>query len=309
VAVGGAIDIGSNSVHLVVALIGRGWSESLRDTSELLGLGDVVDQYGELPDDARKRVIETLRAYQDTAHRSHAERLTLIGTEPLRRARNADVLVAEVQRETGLELVVLTEREEAILTFTGVTQGVLPEAPLIVVDIGGGSTEVSHWAPGHQLRVDSLPFGSARLTKAMIENDPPTDDELDGMFRAARDVAGGRVESAMPQGSDDSDVQAIFVGGTATNVARLGRLTRDAIEEDRQTLKKLSVAHVAARYNVKLRRAKQLPAGIAIVEALLERFDLQGADVSDVSLRDGAIIAAARYGDEWRSHMEDLVKG
>jgi exopolyphosphatase/guanosine-5'-triphosphate,3'-diphosphate pyrophosphatase len=304
--VGGAIDIGSNSVHLVVSLVGRDWSESLRDTSELLGLGDIVDQHGELPPEARKRVIETLRGYQDTAHRSHAERLTLIGTEPLRRARNVDELATEIERETGLRLIVLTEREEAILTFTGVTHGVLPDTHLVVVDIGGGSTEVSNWNPGEPLRVDSLPIGSARLTKAMVEHDPPTDDEFDRLFRTTRDVAAGLVSFDPSQ--DSSGVHAIFVGGTATNVARLGRLSREAIAEDRSTLSKMSVAHVASRYNVRLRRAKQLPAGIAIVESLLERFQLDGADASDASLRDGAIIAAARYGDEWHEHVEDLVR-
>jgi exopolyphosphatase/guanosine-5'-triphosphate,3'-diphosphate pyrophosphatase len=307
IAVGGAIDIGSNSVHLVVSLIGRGWSESLRDTSELLGLGDVVDQQGELPADARKRVIETLRGYQETAHRSHAERLTLIGTEPLRRARNTDVLAAEIERETGLKLIVLTEREEAILTFTGVTHGVLPDAHLVVVDIGGGSTEVSNWTPGQPLRVDSLPIGSARLTKSMVQNDPPTDDELERLFRATRDVAAGLISFDPAKDKGTSDIHAIFVGGTATNVARLGRLTRDAIAEDRRTLQRMSVAQVASRYNVRLRRAKQLPAGIAIVESLLEKFDLDGADASDASLRDGAIIAAARFGDEWHNHVEDFV--
>jgi len=316
VAVGGAIDIGSNSVHLVVDLIGRGWSEVLRDTSELLGLGDVVDEHGELPAEARQRVIDTLRGYQDTAHRSHAERLTLIGTEPLRRARNADVLADEIARETGLKLVVLTEREEAVLTFTGVTHGILPRTPLVVVDIGGGSTEVSKWVPGEPLNVDSLPFGSARLTKAMVVNDPPTEEELDRLFRETKEVAARVVPASIDDAEPGADagtrglenVQAIFVGGTATNVARLGRLTREAIAEDRDTLQKMSVAHVAARYNVRLRRAKQLPAGIAIVDALLERFGIESADASDASLRDGAIIAAARYGDDWPDHVEDLTR-
>jgi exopolyphosphatase/guanosine-5'-triphosphate,3'-diphosphate pyrophosphatase len=178
-----------------------------------------------------------------------------------------------------------------------------------VVDIGGGSTEVSNWVPGQPLRVDSLPFGSARLTKAMVESDPPTDDELDRLFRATRDVAAGLESVDAAAGSGARIEHAIFVGGTATNVARLGRLTRKAIAEDRSTLKRMSVAHVASRYNVRLRRAKQLPAGIAIVDALLERFGLEGADVSDASLRDGAIIAAARYGDEWPANVEDLVRG
>ncbi len=209
---------------------------------------------------------------------------------------------------TGLELRVLTEREEAILTFVGVTRGEMPDAPLIAVDIGGGSTEVSTWTPGQPLVVDSLPFGSSRLTAAMVDSDPPTDDELDRLFRATADVAAGLVSTTSGGEERHGHVtRAIFVGGTATNVARLGRLTRAAIAEDRKTLTILTASQVSSRYNVKPRRARQLGAGIAIVDALLDRFGLEGADVSDASLRDGAIIAAVRYGDRWPELIEELV--
>jgi exopolyphosphatase/pppGpp-phosphohydrolase len=310
VAIGAAVDIGSNSVHLLVALTGPGWVETLRDTSELLGLGDTVDQHGGVPATARHHLVETLKTYVETAQRSHADRLTLIGTEPLRRADNVNELATEIRDGTGLELRVLTEREEAILTFVGVTRGEMPDAPLIAVDIGGGSTEVSTWRPGQPLVVDSLPFGSARLTAAMVASDPPTGDELDKLFRATADVAAGLVTTTVRAGDENRDghvTRAIFVGGTATNVGRLGRLTREAIAEDRKTLTVLTAAQVSARYNVKPRRARQLGAGIAIVDALLDRFGLDGADVSDASLRDGAIIAAIRYGDRWPEMIEELV--
>ena len=309
VAIGGAIDIGSNSVHLLVALLGPGWMEPLRDTSELLGLGDTVDQYAEIPADARARVIDVLRAYVKTAQRSHAERLTLIGTEPLRRARNTPVLSDEIWEATGLQLRVLTEREEAILTFVGVTRGEMPGSPLIVVDIGGGSTEVSRWTPGEALRIDSIPIGSSRLSNAIVEHDPPTKDELDALFRAAAAATAGLRHSISSGSGASAGVQAIFVGGTATNVARLGRLTRDALAGDRKTLAKLPVAAVTARYNVKPRRARQLAAGVAIVDALLDTYGLDGAEVSDASLRDGAIICAARYGDGWADSLEKLASG
>jgi exopolyphosphatase/guanosine-5'-triphosphate,3'-diphosphate pyrophosphatase len=284
--------------------------ESLKDTSELLGLGDTVDQYGGVPVAARHHLVETLKTYVEAAHRSHADRVTLIGTEPLRRAEYVAELATEIREATGLELRVLTEREEAILTFVGVTRGEMPESPLIAVDIGGGSTEVSTWTPGQPLVVDSLPFGSSRLTAAMVKSDPPTDDELDRLFRATADVAAGLVTTTFRSGDGGGQghvMRAIFVGGTATNVGRLGRLTRDAIAEDRKTLTILTASQVSSRYNVKPRRARQLGAGIAIVDALLGRFGLEGADVSDASLRDGAIIAAVRYGDSWPELIEELV--
>lgn len=307
VGIGAAVDIGSNSVHLLVALVGPGWLEPLRDTSELLGLGDAADSEGRIPADARARVVEVLRGYADTARRSHAERMTLIGTEPLRRARNAETLVAEIADATGLTVRVLSEREEAILTFVGVTRGVRPDVPLVVVDIGGGSTEVSISEPGLPLLVYSIPLGSSRLTNAIVEHDPPTDGELDQLTTTARDAAAGidhRLDAGRPTKPAS---RAIFVGGTATNVARLGRLTRTALKEDRRTLAKLPFAQVSSRFNVKPRRARQLAAGVAIVDALLERFGLEQAEVSDASLRDGAILCAAKFGEDWQETLEEVA--
>ena len=305
VSIGAAIDIGSNSVHLLVALVGPNWVEPLRDASELLGLGDVVDRQLQIPRDDRARVIEVVEIFQCAASRSHAERVALLGTEPLRRAGNADALIDEVREATGLSLQVLGPREEAMLTFVGVTRGVLPDAPYVVVDIGGGSTEASIYVPGEGLRMEHIPVGSARLTNAIVEHDPPTDDEVGRLFRAAAEATAGLGAGAAPL--VPAGARAVFVGGTATNVARLGRLTRDALAEDRRTLEKLSVAAVSARYNVKPRRARQLAAGVAIVETLLERYGLEGADVSDASLRDGAIIAGARLGDDWTASIERLI--
>lgn len=307
VSVGAAIDIGSNSIHLLVALVGPGWVEPLRDTSELLGLGDVVDRQAHIPAADRARAIEILTEYQETARRSHAERLVLLGTEPLRRAQNADELLDEIQAATGLGARVLSEREEAVLTFVGVTRGELPDQPLIVADIGGGSTEALTFIPGDGIHVDHIPLGSARLTNAIVQHDPPTDEEVDRLLAAAADATAGLAYRGPDTDAGRDGLRAVFVGGTATNVARLGRLTRAAMAEDRRTLERMSVAAVADKFNVKPRRARQLAAGVAIVNLLLERYGLDAADVSDASLRDGAIITAARYGDLWPQALAEMA--
>lgn len=305
-SIGAAIDIGSNSVHLLVAVLGPGFLQPLRDTSELLGLGDVVDADHEIPASSRRAVVNVLESFAATCLRSGAERIALLGTEPLRRARNSAVLANEIREATGLDLRVLTEREEAVLTFIGVTRGELPSEPLIVVDIGGGSTEVASYTPGRPLQVTSIALGSSRLTNAIVEHDPPSEPELQTLFDAAATAVH---EADMDAASLAPGARAVFVGGTATNVARLGRLTRKALADDRRKLGKLTYAQVSMKFSVKPRRARQLAAGVAIVDALIERFGLDTADASDASLRDGAIIAAATYGDAWTDLMEELVGG
>lgn len=309
--IGAAIDVGSNSNHLLVArvdppatLAWRGLRVIL-DQSELLGLGDVVDAHGEVPAEARARLVASLSALQLLATAAGAQRLTLIGTEPLRRAANARTLAGEVRVALGHELHIVTVEQEALLTFLGVTGGRPPAEPLIVVDIGGGSTEVSVYTPGEGIHVAALAIGSARLTNAVVAHDPPTDDELGRLHEAAEKFR--RELPDQPPASKLHPARAVFVGGTATNVARLSRLSRAALAEDRRTLARMTAAQVTEHFGVKPRRARQLAAGAAIVDVLLEHYKLEHADVSQASLRDGAVIAEFRHGDAWPDHLAELV--
>jgi exopolyphosphatase/guanosine-5'-triphosphate,3'-diphosphate pyrophosphatase len=281
--------------------------EPLDDRSELLGLGQAIDRRGRIEPDDRRLIVTTLGSYVDLARAAGASRITLIATEPLRRAANAKEVLASVRRATGLQLRVLSVREEAELTFLGVCGGSLPERETIVVDIGGGTTEVGLHVPGQPLTVLGMALGSARLTSTIVEHDPPTLDEMSRLGRAARDALADVPTQPRAKGRR-SDVlpEATFVGGTATNLARLGPLTRAALAEDRRTLAEIPAAEVVRRYGMRPQRARQLAAGAAIVDALLEWFALDEALVSDASLRDGAVIAAARFGDAWPEHVAKL---
>jgi exopolyphosphatase/guanosine-5'-triphosphate,3'-diphosphate pyrophosphatase len=310
--VAAAIDIGSNSVHVLAARTARPIRhgarftlEPLIDESDLIGLGDVVDEAGaSIPVEKLQAVVGVLARQIGLAMGVGASRVVIVGTEPLRRASNADELIAAVQRYTGHVVDVLTVHQEAELTFLGVTAGSMPAEALAVVDIGGGSTEASVHVPGAELEVVALPFGSARLTNAIVSHDPPTMDELSELMAAARDVVDGAI---WPEHAGASVRRAIFVGGTATNVARLGLLDRAHLNEDLSTLARMSADEVVAHYGVRPRRARQLAAGVAIVSALLDRFLLGQAEVSDASLRDGAIIAALAGGDAWLEALPALI--
>jgi exopolyphosphatase/guanosine-5'-triphosphate,3'-diphosphate pyrophosphatase len=277
----------------------------LHDRSELLGLGETVDSHGEIPRESLDRVVDALLEYRGLAREASAEMLTLIGTEPLRRASNAERVTAWVKRATGLTLRVITIRQEAELTFLGVTGGQPPPEPLVVVDIGGGSTEIGVYAPGMTLDLAALPIGSARLTSLVVEHDPPTDSELDRLHQVAAGIL-----SQLPDPPPDDGLgrpTAIFVGGTATNIARLGRLTRGGLAEDRRTIARMPSVAITELFGVRPQRARQLAAGAAIVGVLLEHYGLDEARVSTASLRDGAIIAGLRFGEAWPDHLDEMI--
>ena len=143
------------------------------------------------------------------------------------------------------------------------------------------------------------------MSNAIVEHDPPTASEMEALAEAALEKS---AELDLPLPAEElAKARAIFVGGTATNVARLGTLSREELAHDRVTLAQMPATTVTSRYNVKPRRARQLAAGVAIVDALLERFGLDAAEASDASLRDGAIIARAQFGDEWPRRLEELA--
>jgi exopolyphosphatase / guanosine-5'-triphosphate,3'-diphosphate pyrophosphatase len=284
--IGAAVDVGSNSVHLLVAKLEGERLAPLVDVSEQLGLGDFVDQTGEIPEAPQRGLIFQLREYRDLAVAQGAEKVTFLGTEPFRKASNGPAVAALIARETGIELQILDRQHEGELAFLGVTGGRPVTESMLIVDIGGGSTQVVMFDPGQGLRVHGLENGSSRLTAEVVKHDPPTPDEVAHLRARAAQIA-----SALPVAAP---ARAVFVGGTATNIIRLWPLAADSFEAIFDTLMSIPSADLVPRFTLRPRRALQLAAGAALAEAILDRYSLSRADVSDTSLRDGAIIAAAR---------------
>ena len=303
--VAAAVDVGSNSIHLLVAQVGPDGIRPMVDESEFLGIGSIVDGEGGLPAATRQEVVATLVRYAATAGGNGAARVALLGTEPLRRASDRSLIQAEVLAATGLSLHVLSHEQEAYLTLLGVTGGVPPSEPMMVADIGGGSSEIILAAPGRDAVIGSLPTGSARLTSAFVQHDPPTWFELDGLRReAARWVDG------LPAGRP---TRCVMVGGTASNLSRLlrvgersTRLTAVEVGGLFELLSRHASTALVARYGVNRKRASLLAAGAALTEALMVRYELDSIEISEASLREGAILAGAVAGDDWPERLADL---
>ena len=173
-AIGAAVDVGANSVHLLVAVTRGHRLEPLVDESVFLGLGDNVNRTGELGSVSRAELVATLVRYVETARRLGARHVVLVGTEPLRRAADAANAVEDVTRTTGVSLDVLSHEEEGYLTLIGVTSGRRVTAELMVVDVGGGSSELVVVSAVGGVRAAGVRLGSASLTASIVRHDPPT---------------------------------------------------------------------------------------------------------------------------------------
>ena len=306
--VGASVDIGANSAHLLVAAIYGDRLEPLLDESVFLGLGDRVARDGFMGAVAREELVAALVEYADAARRIGAEAVTLVGTEPLRRAADAASLVQDVQSRAGVPLHVLDHDEEAMLMLLGVTCGRAVEREILVVDIGGGSSEFVIAAPGRHVQATGLRLGGARLTQELAKSDPPTLAEIDAMREAVRALVAD-APSANP-------AEIVAVGGTASNLLKL----LPATAEDRLlTRRRISVAlamltvehsaDAAERHLLRPQRARVLPAGALIVDAILERYGADAVRVSEEGIREGVILAVAQAGAGWRDRLPTLVAG
>ncbi len=234
--------------------------------------------------------------------------MTFLGTEPIRRAADAANIVHEGMVASGAPVHVLSHEEEALLMIIGVTEGRPVTEQTLVVDVGGGSSEFCLVDPSRQPRAVGLRLGSARLTDAFVRHDPPTPTELTAMRRAVIDTV-----LAAP---DATPGEIVAVGGTASNLikvlpaAMLDRmLTRERIAEIQAILASEPATVAAERHLINPLRARILPAGGAIMDAILERYDAASIRVVESGIREGAILAVEHGGGAWRDRLADLAHG
>ena len=306
-----AIDLGSTSVHLLVARPADPGLISIEDESAFLGLGAAVDGPGSLGAEGRALLTATVAGYVDRARAHGVETPILMGTEPLRRLTDADRIVAEVSAACRSPLHVLEHEEEALLTLIGLTAGTAVTHDLVVVDIGGGSSELVEIGPSRAARAAGVGVGAGRLTHAIVAHDPPTDAEMAALLAAA--------DAAFTWTPTQPPAEVVAVGGTASNVLKL--LRRSQGREDLDALDRGSLAAVravvgqnpaellAARYLMREARIRLLAAGAAILEVVMNRTGVDRIRVADSGIREGAILAADRAGSDWRDQLEELAHG
>ena len=303
-----AVDVGANSVHLLVAVVTGRRIESLVDESVFLGLGDRVDATGTLGPSKRGELVATLVRYAETARRLGAQRIAFVGTEPMRRAGDGASAVQEVGLATDVPLFVLDPREEAELTLVGVTLGRPINRELAVVDIGGGSSQIVRIGPDHPPLSIGLRLGGARLTAAFVTTDPPTNTEVELMRAEAE-----RLVAQLPR---IQAAELIAVGGTASNLVKVlpaaaldRRLDRNRLAAALEVLRSEPSASAAERHALNPTRARVLPAGSLILAAVLGHLGLDELTVSEAGVREGTVLAQAHAGSAWRDRLAALARG
>lgn len=306
--IGASVDLGSNSVHLLVAVIDGHRLRPLADESVFLGLGAAVADRGFLGRSARVELVAALVRYADVARSHGASDITFIGTEPIRRAADGLAIVHEAGVAAGAPLHVVSHEEEAYLTIIGVMEGLPATRQTLTVDIGGGSCEFSVVDAIQRPRAAGLRLGSARLTDRFVTHDPPLAAEVEAMRAAALEI----VRDAPGAAPDE----IVAVGGTASNLLKVlpsarpsGILTREDLGEALRVLAGEPAISASERHGVNPIRARILPAGAVILDAILERYGADRIRVSDAGVREGTILAVAHARSSWRDQLANLAHG
>jgi exopolyphosphatase/guanosine-5'-triphosphate,3'-diphosphate pyrophosphatase len=285
----GVVDLGTNSTRLLVADVDDGNVEEIERRTDITRLGEGVDERRKLLPLPIARVRNVLADYRRELEKQGAERVLAIGTSALRDADNGEAFLGEIEWSYGFKTRLLSGDEEAALTCKGVANGRPLDDGTLVLDIGGGSTELITAAS-----CVSLDIGSVRLTERFLRSDPPTGEELDACAAAVR--------QALP---DLEPLTCVGVAGTITTLAALelghydperihGRhLSRGEVEAQLERLASLPLAERRGLPGLEPERAPVIVAGAVIVDEVLRRYDLAGLKVSERDLLHGAALVAA----------------
>jgi exopolyphosphatase / guanosine-5'-triphosphate,3'-diphosphate pyrophosphatase len=299
-----AIDCGTNSTRL---LISRGSSttwEALDRQNTITRLGQGVDATGRLDPAAIERTVATLRRYQQSIEQHGADALRITATSAARDASNSVELFDAAEAVVGVRPELLSGIEEGELTFRGATADLDPSgAPFLVVDIGGGSTELIV-GTAHAEAVRSLDMGCVRLTEKHLRSDPPAPEELsnavaeatDLFDEALREVEAFRAANTLVGVAGTiSTVAAVEVGLVEwdRDVIHHFELSRAAAEDVFRTL--AMEAHADRLHNPGLEpaRADVIVGGCCVLVALLRLLDAPGLLVSEADILDGLVMSLA----------------
>jgi exopolyphosphatase/pppGpp-phosphohydrolase len=307
-----AIDIGSNTIHIVVARCHPDTLEILADELELVRIGESVNASGAISEEKTAAALEVIASYVELARRLEAQTILLVATEAIRRASNREAFSEQVRARVGLPLLLLSGGVEATLTFYGATYELYAagRAPvdLGVVDLGGGSTELVSAHDGHITWRTSLPIGSGWLLDRYLSSDPPAYQELEEARRFLEETLRSLAIKGAP-------ATLVATGGSANSLWLLAerafrlerpqrRLTADDLARCEGLLAALPAEEIAQRYYQPYKRARILPAGAIFLRALMARLGLDEISVSPHGIREGVLLAYERYGAEWLAEIE-----
>lgn len=310
-----AVDLGSNSFHMIVARVENGQLQVIDRLREMVQLGAGLDADKRLTDEARTRALDCLERFGQRLRALPRGSVRAVGTNTLRQMRNSDEFLRMAETALGHPVEVISGREEARVIYLGVAHGLAGSDVRLVVDIGGGSTELIIGDGFDPQRMESLYMGCVSLSRRYFPEGHITDQAM----KAA--VIAGRLEVRPVQALFTKDQWQVAIGSSGTvkairNIVQACGWSDEGITP--RSLKKLRRALVDAGHVEKLQiagladeRRAVLPGGVAVLSSIFKALEIDLMRVSDEALREGLLyelLGYIRHEDVRERTVEGLSK-
>ncbi len=298
----GVLDVGSNTVHLLVVDAHRGAEPTPQHSHKsVLRLAELVDKRGDLAREGSDALVGAVLGARREARELGCDELLAFATSAVRDARNSASVLDRVREDTGVDLGVLTGEDEARLTFLAVRRWFGWNAgKLICLDIGGGSLELS---AGHDETPSvalSVPLGAGRLTRERLDGDPPSKASVTALREYADEVLREPVRALLASGPADRIVCSSKTFRTLTRLAgaapssagtRVGRtLTRNGLRQVTAFISRMTSADLAELDGVSAARSHQTLAGAVVAAAAMDALKADAFEQCPWALREGIIL-------------------
>lgn len=305
----GVLDVGSNTVHLLVVDAHRGAHPTpMHSEKTVLRLAERINSRGELSKEGVNDLVRAVESAKESARRLGCEELMAFSTSAVREAANAGKVLRKVTEQTGVELQVLTGVEESRLTFLAVRRWFGWSAgKLLVLDIGGGSLEIAMGIDEEPALAESVPLGAGRITRTRFSHDPPTRSELVDTSAWLEDQLADLAKNVTRLGDPD---RAVATSKTFRSLARLTGaapsaagprvrrvLTDTALRQLIAFISRMSSADLAQLEGVSSSRAHQLVAGALVAQATMRALSLDVLEICPWALREGVILRRLDHSD------------
>ncbi|MDE3119803.1 MAG: Ppx/GppA family phosphatase [Nitrospirota bacterium] len=312
------LDIGTNSIHMVLAEVEPDFSYKVLDRfKDMTRLGDGAFKTRRLSEAAMTRALEVIRTLTTLARNKGYDRIKAVATSAVREAKNGGEFIEEIARQTKLRVRVVTGQEEARLIYLGVRHSMdLSDEPTLVVDVGGGSVELIVGNREAMAQAQSLKLGAIRLKDLYLRQDPPTK----AMLKKLQEAVDQQLKEALRQFKTKSFERLVATSGMAANLTEviylrrtgrpltqinLTRITRKEIQAVESLLTHASFKDRLAIPGLDPKRADTLLPAAMVFRSLMDRTGHEQMTVSDKAIREGLIYDfIARHRDRLRTEQE-----
>lgn len=300
----GTIDIGTNSMRLLIGEYKNGKIENRKKFINTTRIGQGVDKEGYISNEAINRNIDALKEFAKLCNDEKCQYIYGMGTSALRDSKNGDDFVQLAKRETGISIDIISGEEESNLGFKGVLEGLEGNNDILVIDIGGGSTEFIIGDREGIKFAKSENVGALRMTEKFLKIDPINDLEFNDMYMFIEN----EIDKTLEYIKEKSIKNLVGIGGTITSLSAMNqelaiysmekihnsKICKKEIEKILQNLKKMTLSDKKTLKGLQPKRADIITAGVAILNIIMEKLELDEIIVSEYDNLEGLMCQKSK---------------